>query len=294
MSLILDALNKADRERRSNQQTPGIDSQHHPIEAVHNSNSKLVVILMALLIGLLLVAIGIFVAIRKPEQQTAILSTNEIAAVDTNIGTAIDPTLNSAVNSPTAPAPAPTPTTVAPTPAAKKIVVAKKPEPQAVIKSSDVASLYEQPAKPAAVATPLPTLAATPAPTPAPTLKPTPAAAQSVAQSNIPARPFDPAAAKPSAEPNVKIEPTIADFTEIGDIRSLSWSEQTTIPTLNYSEHNYVENGRSTVTINGSRFKKGDRVASDLILEMILADGILLKYKSSVFKMQALNSWINM
>ena len=285
MSLILDALNKADRERRSNQQTPGLDSQHHAIDAVHNSNSKLVVILMALLIGLLLIAIGVFVVMKKPQQQMDVLNTSDIATAETSVGTTIN---NTVAATPTTAAP----TTVVPTPVAKKVVVAKKPEPQAVAKNSVVASLYDQPIEPAVVATPMPK--PTLAPTPEPTPEPTRAAEKSISRVNVPARPFDRSEPKPNDEPQAKIEPTIADFTEIGDIRSLSWSEQTTIPTLNYSEHNYEENGRSTVTINGSRFKKGDRVASDLILEMILADGILLKYKSSVFKMKALNSWINM
>jgi len=88
--------------------------------------------------------------------------------------------------------------------------------------------------------------------------------------------------------------PMLNDFTQIGTIRSLPWTVQEKIPSLTYSEHNYKPNENGEVTLNGVTYRKGAQIAPNLKLESVVYDGILLRFGDDVFKLQALSSWVNM
>ncbi|WP_018015190.1 general secretion pathway protein GspB [Teredinibacter turnerae] len=123
-------------------------------------------------------------------------------------------------------------------------------------------------------------------PTPAPKTETPPVAATAASLSS--------AAPAPKESAPANSEPTLANFTELGSIRSLPWTVQQKIPTLNYSAHNYQSLQDASVVINGTTRRRGDSLEQGLVLEMILRDGIILKYQGQAFKVPALNSWVNM
>lgn len=86
---------------------------------------------------------------------------------------------------------------------------------------------------------------------------------------------------------------TLASYAAIGSIRDLPYSMQEKIPTILYSEHQYSARNAS-VTLNSSKRKRGSQVAPDIYIDRILKDGVILRYKQEKFKMRALSSWVNM
>lgn len=77
-------------------------------------------------------------------------------------------------------------------------------------------------------------------------------------------------------------------------IRDLPWSLQKDIPSLNYQAHNYEEGNNSSVTINQRQRRAGDEVARGVRIERIESDGLVLTYEGKTFKLKAMNSWVNM
>ncbi len=100
----------------------------------------------------------------------------------------------------------------------------------------------------------------------------------------------------PEAPSENLAEPASAPPPAVTAIRDLSWSLQQEIPSLNYQAHQYRdEPGQaSTVTINQREYRVGDPITPDLRVERIDEDGVVLSFKGQSFKLQALNSWINM
>jgi general secretion pathway protein B len=84
---------------------------------------------------------------------------------------------------------------------------------------------------------------------------------------------------------------SLVDLPDIGDLPS---GLRTQIATINYLRHNFDANGGGTVVINGKAHRTGATVVPNLMLEEIVIDGIILRYKQTRFKLRALNSWINM
>ena len=89
-------------------------------------------------------------------------------------------------------------------------------------------------------------------------------------------------------------ENSLANYEDIPTIKELPLSMQSTIPTLMYSQHSFEENGQSYIVLNGKQLSTGAR-ASGLRVERILEDGVLLRLESEnrKFKMTARSSWIN-
>jgi hypothetical protein len=77
------------------------------------------------------------------------------------------------------------------------------------------------------------------------------------------------------------------------DLHDLPHQVLEKIPSLNYSEHNYNSSGGS-VKINGNIYHANDQLASGLVIDKILEDGMILHVDNYSFKMHALNSWVNM
>ncbi|MBX2857625.1 MAG: general secretion pathway protein GspB [Cellvibrionaceae bacterium] len=103
-----------------------------------------------------------------------------------------------------------------------------------------------------------------------------------------------------SSEPssNIAAAKTAKDsihyYTDIGSVREMSYSMQQKIPTLMYQNHSYHQGGRSTITINGKTVRKGGQVAQGVTIDDIFSDGIILKFQNQKFKMLAYSSWVNM
>lgn len=90
-----------------------------------------------------------------------------------------------------------------------------------------------------------------------------------------------------------KSQLSVNDFHNIKLIKELSFSAQQGIPTLMYSGHQYSKNGSSSITLNGKILHEKNRASGGISIERILEDGVILKKDNYTFKMLALNSWLN-
>ena len=278
MSLILDALKKADRERSQSQDAPSLDSTHKVPEAHTKGiviNSKVVAIGVGTLATVVLVAYFAGKSTSTPEstqaeknlpsaeQQSSKQKIKTIPKVssrysdfqeklqDKKIAAEYERAQTGEQRPKDQPVKAVPPKPVeAP---ATKAVVQSEPEPQ----NLDVSSIYSEGASSSNQAKGQDSLSST--------------------SSN-----------QPPAEGN-----TLADYAHLGTIRDLPWTLQDTIPSLTYSAHNYSQYN-ATVTINKKTYRKGSKLANNLFIEKILEDGIILKYNNERFKMRALSSWVNM
>ncbi len=96
-----------------------------------------------------------------------------------------------------------------------------------------------------------------------------------------------------TTEPTTGSPTSINQFANLPDLHDLPNQVLEKIPSLNYSEHNYNINGGS-VKINGNIHHANDQLASGLVIDKILEDGMVLHMENYSFKMRALNSWVNM
>jgi hypothetical protein len=76
-------------------------------------------------------------------------------------------------------------------------------------------------------------------------------------------------------------------------LADLSQQQKDAIPTLMYLRHDFVENGVSSVLINGETRRVGDRIGA-VQVEEILRDSVVLRHRDTLFRLRALNSWVNL
>lgn len=102
--------------------------------------------------------------------------------------------------------------------------------------------------------------------------------------------------AEPEPEPLVEdvtdapLDETLAGYDDVLFLHELPTNFQNSIPTLMYALHQY---DARTVTINKKVYGEGEEAASGVRIERILADGILMSFKDREFKLSALSSWVN-
>ncbi len=88
---------------------------------------------------------------------------------------------------------------------------------------------------------------------------------------------------------------TFATIVNVQDFNELPWNTKQQIPTISYQRHNFLAGGVSTVVINGQTLGVGNIAASSqLVVQEIFEDGVVLKRGNVMFKLRALNGWINM
>src|SRR6056297_252429 len=73
----------------------------------------------------------------------------------------------------------------------------------------------------------------------------------------------------------------------------LSQAFRDAVPTIIYSQHDYRSSGESAVFINRERRQEGETVDGVSVQE-ILSDSVILSYRGTVFRLRALNSWVNL
>lgn len=329
MSLILDALNKADHERRKNDDRPGLDSHHDPVmPPTPQKPARLVLTYSVAAVFLIALGAGAYFW-GKSSNHPALADAPGQNPVANAVPAGAPPSATVAAAEPATPEVVPSagkrpPLTKAAADQSRQIAAqyqkardTRSDSPKTHTPNQEVAALYAQSESGAPIVTPPPQAAvqakpvppttapptpqqarpSTPQPTPKPAAQPEPETiTQNPAAATNPYQAQGPAAAKPPvATPPPDAGPTsMKDFPEVGDIRSLPWTQQVEIPTLNYSEHHYLPNNAGNVVINGVTRKRGDKIDKDLTLELILRDGVLIRYGNQAFKLPALNSWINM
>ncbi len=285
MSLILDALNKADNERNQGD-TPSLQSKHDaqsPFNGGHNA--KLLYGLIAVLMTLAIVILYL------------LLSKDDSPAEAT------------APQAPASQAPAPAEQGVSTRSAAppaspssryqqvKQDVIAKQyanAQPKQEIPNPQQAPASAQATSQTSPQTPAKAAAASPTQQTQTLTKQDLASLEKIAaiyeQSKQPEKVDPTPTPKPRAKPKA---PSLSDFPLLTYIGDISYSQQKSIPSIMYTAHNYDENGAS-VTLNKTTYRKGQQIGSELFLEEIVEDGIVIRHRNLRFKMTALNSWVNM
>ena len=85
----------------------------------------------------------------------------------------------------------------------------------------------------------------------------------------------------------------LASYSDVPYLHELAESRQSGIPSINYANHIYSAKG-GAVQLNGKMYKPGTKIHADITLESIVSDGIVLNFKNEFrFKLSALNSWVN-
>jgi hypothetical protein len=106
--------------------------------------------------------------------------------------------------------------------------------------------------------------------------------------------PATPKTAKPEPKPTAEIldapvSDTLAAYPDTPYLHELPVTEQHKIPTLMYAKHDYR---KGVVYINKTELRLGDKTEG-VILERVLADGVLMNAKGVNFKLAAQSSWVN-
>jgi Type II secretion system protein B len=268
MSLILDALKRAERERQASETNPAVsDAFIQDRELPTNANQKKypVYVDIGIILALIIIALLIFIYLKKepvsvPAQVTA--NSNEINSTQAAVNEAtVNDTVNKAEN---------------PSSAMRQAVTdlyQQKTTSVPKVEDVEVAQLYTEP-QPVSVEVNNP-LAVAPV---------------SVAVTN----PL--ADQSPQLPKNLQQFETrrIADVEDTIRFDDLSFSQKQLFPSISYSQHNYLGSSASSVVINGQLMRSGSRITPDLVIVEIVEDGIIFNYYNRQVSFKALNGWINM
>jgi len=258
MSLLLDALNKADQERKRNEATPGINSNHEqPIDA--NSHKKVIVITALLVTVFIILLVGIYWL----GQRSATMVTTPAIATSTATTATQNSSINSSIQTEKLAAPS------------KKVTIDRatsnnntKTVDEIDTSEENVASLYQQNIQTQT--------------------------ANATLTINAPDIDTQANSTPPQTNEQMPTTPSsITQFANLPDLHDLPNQVLEKIPSLNYSEHNYNINGGS-VKINGTIHHANDQLGAGVVIDKILEDGMILHVDNYSFKMRALNSWVNM
>ena len=300
MSLILDALNRSEAERRGGGEVPGLATEH--FSGSEGDKFKLRVYLPWLALAVAVAVIAWLVLDRTGREPAAVTLPVPVTATDET-------------TSPRRPVPVARPPEepagavdrqqrpVAVVPkeavaAAPGLPVGDRATPSATPVDASVAALYQR----SPVATDTPAATAIDVSESAPRVDAAAAVPSATEEAKIMARspasprvsePLDIEAALASARQemeNAQLVDHPAPF-----IQDLSQQRKNAIPTLMYSIHNYSgKSGQSSVMINGKSLRAGANVGKGVKLEEILPESIVLSHQGEQFRLRALNSWVNL
>jgi hypothetical protein len=266
MSLILDALNRSESDRADPESAPGLQSVHGP-RAQLSATPWRRMLWPLLTLALALLAAGLWFSSEPAVEGPSVASPGEPVQEVTQADAPIRQEVEQEVE-------------VVPVPAS-----AVEPAPTAPSLEADVAALYGQ----------------TPPGDQSPAVKDT-APMQAEAPAASEPAPSEPeldidaltrAAEAQLADINAGREPVVehsAPF--ISDLRQLVKDQ---IPSIFYSEHNWATKpAERSVVLNRQRFGEGQQVKPGLRLVEILPDSIVLEFQGTEFRLQSLNSWVNL
>lgn len=272
MSLILDALNRAERERQKSQPLPDIHTRHPlppipPEPAAQKSSWFGVAILLVVI--LLAAAASAFWWMREPPEPALVQPAASIPPAAAEIGQ--EPSAHKEPSANQEPSANKEPSAIKAPSAHQQSVASSAPPARSISEhKADLAALYAE-------ANQQPEPAGTPD-------------SESQRLPQEPAQQLPPP--QPLAEPAAA--QTYASLIELPDVGDLPWSLRQEIPSINYSSHNFTDTGAASVVINGQAYRAGQTLASELRLEAIYVDGVIIRFRQTRFKLRALNSWINM
>lgn len=267
MSLILDALNRSQRERDIGNKVPGLEAQHTPESLPRSNNWNKILPWAGLVAALCVIAWLLWGGEEKVEAEAAVLPLAVASVPERKVA---PPAVKKAEPVPQQ---------------AVQALVTKEPagkKPADTIPTEQVSAvqaLYkkqvEEKAPPPKVVKTLPVSGTEP-----------------VQQANI-EQAIDieemVAAAKAEAK-NIELSEHSAPF-----LSGLSQQSRDRVPTIYYTRHDYYgDSSQSTVTLNGETVRAGAKLAGSLRVEEILSDSVVLNHSGTQFRLRALNSWINL
>ncbi len=295
MSLILDALNRSERERRTDDDVPNLATEHYPDSTAPGPSWRLHLLWVALIAALLVIGWLVWdrfngeAATGDPIQQA------EAPAATAPRVEPAKPATGDAGEAMESPEVEPAPAAAAVTTPVAPASVADTPNPDLAepAVSEQVTGLYQQGGGTAAVAEASPPAedsAAVPAPSPAaaPASAPPTAIAQPVSEESLDIEALV-ARAEDELE-NARLAEHPSPF-----LADLSQQKKNQIPTLMYSRHDYSSDSKaSSVTINGKTLRSGGNVGGGVRVVEILPDSVVLSHQGEEFRLRALNSWVNL
>lgn len=304
MSLILDALNKADRERDPRDSVPDINTIHGGIRRPADQR-RLVWIAgglgaVAIILAILVLALWLRQTVPQPALEPKPVPTSPAPAPIHLPASNLQPPADSQPQNNSQPqnisqTPAATPPPLqSSAPPSDDPSVAVSPEVQALygVQTDPVVQQVVEPevrAAPQIIVPEIPrqttvdeALAATlwekskRQPLPQPVQRP--------------ATPAKKVVTPPPLDLDVPVEETMAGYGDTPFLHELPVTVQDTIPTLMYAKHDY-ENRK--VVINKTELGMGDATNGGVLVEQVLADGVLLSFNGTEFKLTSLSSWVN-
>ena len=323
MSLILDALNKADRERTENtEKVPTINSAHQPPPRQARSK-KINVKLIAIIIVMIMTVVVSAYHLGKSKSD----GSSTTAKTENTFEASLDP--STAIGAATAPTTIDTPSEaqhpsnnladselnkISPTPLSTMVpaITAANTEPRQVLENQrrlqqeKEKKLIEQHYQTADTEKNEKSSSnndienlykkantssiKTPSPMPK-KVKATPIESSKITSITTTITPMNDGE-ESSATPTPKPRNLIKNYPALNSLHDLPYVTQQQLPTINYLEHHYKKSN-SYVIINGKRLNKGGNIENNLKIVEIMEDGIILEFKSKQFRHPALSSWVN-
>ncbi|MEM8500619.1 MAG: general secretion pathway protein GspB [Pseudomonadota bacterium] len=263
MSLLLEALQRADSERKNQGDVPGIDTPHAAASPVTPERSHQWVLIALTLVTLLLLVYVIYLQTSGTQSNTLPVKDEAASVEDTEAGQNRQQSVSTSQNSVPAASIAP---------AASDEQTKRKPS------QADVAALYERlqaqgasdlvnegPDSSATAVTALPTA--------------------DITQYSV---------GENEAQDAVIDQQNAAEevYSSIPYASQLSVQQQDSIPSLRYTTHGYAAaTGKGLVTLNGRSQRRGDTIAPGLVLLDIRADYIVLDMNGVLFRLPAASDW---
>lgn len=281
MSLILDALNRAENERKNQNAVPDLNTLHRPqeMDSSPETHRTLWWGVGVVLVLIIIIIVLVFMLRREPVAPVSLTETApapQSVVVPSPVAVVEQPSTDPITTAPTSP------------PALASAVETAHP---VAAPSADINSLYaaEDAETPVAIDTSVSELYA--------------AEAATAAASETIVDPFNAPIGNPSASTALvsvtaqeQAPPrTFDSIKNIPDFNALPWNMRQRIPTISYARHNYLANGVSSVVINNQTTGVGNIIGSgQFVVQDIFVDGVILKHGNAVFKLRALSGWINM
>jgi general secretion pathway protein B len=298
MSLILDALNRAESERKNQNPVPDIGTLHAPAETTRapGSGNRSLFIIAALVVILVFIATAVWFLMKGGKTLPVnVVDSNDVVSADVvQQQSARSSLLSQEQVQEQAQLPQQNIQSIA---SVENIAVAESAEDvsesiaaTSLPASDDVNQLYSAPQTAPAVDTDINDLYATELPEGS-------TSEGSTSEGSTPiVEPFAAtgSAAIAAAEPEVPAR-TFANITNIPDFNDLPWNKRQSIPTISYARHNFLSDGLSSVVINNQTVGIGNIISvGQFVVQEIYVDGVVLKHGNTQFKLRALNGWINM
>lgn len=284
MSLILDALNRADNERKNQDAVPGLTTIHPaPVMVVEEKSGNKNGLYIAISLSIIALIASVYWFIGKPKEAV------EVNAHISHTQATKPPVTNTA-------------SSLTQQPEVNAPAIADVADNQSIVEDKSAESLIA--AKPTAAVEQLYTAPEAQATSADPQVNELYSAEEPVASESI-EDPF-PESSALAGEPthitntgrgsmeNLPLR-NFATIINVQDFNELPWNTKQQIPTISYQRHNFLAGGVSTVVINGQTLGVGNiATSSQLVVQEIFEDGVVLKRGNVIFKLRALNGWINM